>query len=62
MSVDVLGWLALFAAATVVGYVLGYVTGRDNAERIAHATIADLRVRLRRATGDKYLTDDGRPE
>lgn len=60
MSADVFGWLALGCAVAVVGYVLGYVAGRDGAERLAHATIADLRIALRHARGDRYLTDDDR--
>jgi hypothetical protein len=56
------GWIAVAAVFATLTYALGYLAGRESAESRAAATIADLRIALRRSTS-RYLTDEpGRPE
>jgi hypothetical protein len=53
------GWIAVAAVFATLTYALGYLAGRESR---AAATIADLRIALRRSTS-RYLTDEpGRPE
>ena len=57
------GWLVFVLAVSISAGRIGYLAGREAAESRAAATIADLRVRLRRATGRAYLSyEEGRPE
>lgn len=57
------GWLALGAVLMFVSARLGYLAGREAAESRCAATIADLRIRLKRASGFyPQAADDRRPE
>lgn len=46
-----LGWLIFVAVLMAVSARIGYLAGREAAESRCAATIADLRIRLKRATG-----------
>lgn len=54
-------WIAACVAVFLAGYWFGYLAGRDQAERIAERTIADLRVALRRVARIDHA-DERRPE
>lgn len=43
-------WLVLLAVTTSTAGYIGYLAGREGAESRCAATIADLRVALRKAT------------
>jgi len=57
----VVGWIASAAVFATLTYVLGYLAGRESAESRAAATIADLRIALRRSVS-RLDADDRRPE
>lgn len=46
-----LSWLLFAAVLMAVAARLGYLAGREAAESRCAATIADLRIRLKRASG-----------
>lgn len=56
-------WLIFVAVLMFVSARLGYLAGREAAESRCAATIADLRIRLKRASGlYSHAADDRRPE
>lgn len=58
-----LSWLIFVAVLMFVSARLGYLAGREAAESRCAATIADLRIRLKRASGlYDHSANDRRPE